>query len=103
MPKKWLVVGLFEHLDCFMCNQKMLILDLVSSNSTLNRVGCRFFCKSCKCRLLYVIITNLNSKYKYKTFINFHIGTAILYVNALLIYKKLNPKRKNISIFHLPF
>ena len=103
MPKKWLVVGLFEHLDCFMCNQKMLILDLVSSNLTLNRVGCRFFCKSCKCRLLYVIITNLNSKYKYKTFINFHIGTAILYVNALLIYKKLKKKKKNISIFHLPF
>ena len=103
MPKKWLVVGLFEHLDCFLINKKMLIFDLVSSNLTLNRVGCRFFCKSCKCRLLYVIITNLNSKYKYKTFINFHIGTAILYVNALLIYKKLNPKRKNISIFHLPF
>lgn len=53
MPKKWLVVGLFGHLDCFLINKKMLIFDLVSSNLTLNRVGCRFFSKSCKCRFSF--------------------------------------------------
>ena len=51
MPRKWLEMGLFGHLGCFLCNKKMLNLDLVSSNSTLNRVGCRFFCKSCKCQI----------------------------------------------------
>ena len=51
MPKKWLVMGLFGHLVCFMIDKKMLNLDLVYSNLTLNRVGCRFFCKSCKCQI----------------------------------------------------
>ncbi len=43
MSKKWLVMGLLGHLDCFWINKKMLIFDLAFANSTLNRVGCSFF------------------------------------------------------------